>query len=361
MTRYRANYIALATTMEVPSLQRIKELTEHLYVREYVAIKNTIFPSTTDRLRAYQYGKEAQDEAEKLIKKEENTPLPTPAAKRKAAEEVWKYVRATLWNAFNSVRNMKLRSEYINKISGNATKYINQINSDELTPEQLEALAKEAVDARNVALEATRAKLARTSRYFSETLKREGATYDSLTERYSQRKFGKSFSELTDSEKSLVFGDIIEASGRSNTIVNLLSEVTGAFGIAALIIALGTIVWDVVTSNTPVLTAIRDVWVGIGTTAASFAGDDLATSAITAGLVAAGVTETVAAGVALVGGIVAGLLLAAVVAPLLGALFDLIANAFSLHIPPALMTSIVTALKVPVDSSLQEELTTPLS
>ena len=41
---------------KIPSLREVKDLASHLYVREYVAIQKTKFPSNSDQLRAYQYG-----------------------------------------------------------------------------------------------------------------------------------------------------------------------------------------------------------------------------------------------------------------------------------------------------------------
>lgn len=148
------------------------------------------------------------------------------------------------------------------------------------------------------------------------------------------------------------FGDIIGASGRSNELVNAISKLQGALGIVTAFILLGVMVWDVCASNTPVLTT---TWVTLGSAGVGFAADSLAGSAIAAGLTAAGVTDTVAAGVALIGGIAASFILVAVVAPLLGSLFDLMVKAFSLHIPAELRSSVITVLKV-----LHTELSTPL-
>ena len=345
---------------QVPSLADLEKLTGSLYTREYVAIKNSKFPSTTDRLKAYEYAKEAQDKARELLDMEKNSsPFQTPEQEKTAAE-VWKYIRASLWSATNGIRNMKLRAEYVGKILSNSKEYLNKLSSGVSAIGELESITLEAIEARNVAMEAARAKLGKTSLYFSEMLKKGGLTYDQLVEKYSRRRYSRSFSGLEEEAKLIVLGDIVEASGRSNSLVNAISKIQGAIAIATAIILVGTIVWDVVTSNTPLLTAAKDTWVALGTLGVGFAADALASSAISSGLVAAGATQTVAAGVAFIGGIAASFILAALAAPLLGSLFDLMVNAFSLHIPPQLMTSVVTAMKVPFDSDLFKELTTPL-
>ena len=346
---------------EVPSIAALQELKRNLYTREFLSIQRTKFPSTSDRLKAYEFAREAQDGVNRLLELEQNSTSQRTPQQRSAAAEVWMYVRAGIWSAINGIRNMKLRAEYISKIASNSASYIQRISSGELSPEQLQAITKEAVAARNTVLEATRAKLGKTSSFFSEMLKREGLTYDELVDRYSRRRYNKAFSSLEeDSERVTVLGDIIEASGRSNSLVNAISKIQGGIGIATALILVGVIVWDVVKSNTPVITAARDTWVALGAAGVGFGAEALASAAINAGLVAAGVTDTIAAGVAFVGGIVASFLLVAVIAPLLGGLFDLMVKAFSLHIPPALMSSIVTVIKVPLDSALFVELSGPL-
>lgn len=354
--------IEMAEEDEVPSVSELTEAATALYRREYVAIKNTQFASTSDRLRALQDAKDALDNANKLLDAEEedeknSSPLP-PEGKR-ASEEVWKYVRASLWGALNGIRNMKLRSDYIKKIM---TQSLNKQKILDLTPSQLEVLAEDAVYSRNAILEATRAKLAKSSQSFSQWLKREGMTYDELVNKYTEKSFpGQSFDSLEDIQKGKVYGEIIQASGRSNSLVNRIAKVQGAIGVATLILTLGVVVWDVVTSNDPVLTATKDVWVQLGSLGAGFVGDTVASAAISAGLVAADVAETTAAAVAFIGGIASGFVLAVLAAPLFADVFELMANALSLHIPKELKTTMITVITIPLHSALKEELTTPMT
>lgn len=131
-------------------------------------------------------------------------------------------------------------------------------------------------------------------------------------------------------------------------------------GVATLLLITGVIAWDVATSSDPIRTAVKDTWVALGTAGAAVAAETIASAAITAGLVAVGVADTVAAGLAFVGGIAASVVLVLVVAPVLGGLFELTVNSLSLRIPEELMTSKITVIQVPLSSSLLEELTTPL-
>ena len=259
------------------------------------------------------------------------------------------------------MRNMKLRAEYIGKIKANAVKYLKEIEEANGNETRLRIITRQAVEERNLVLEMTRAKLAKTSQYFSEMLKREGLTYDKLLNKYSERRFEKAFSELERGDQILVLGDIVEASGRSNSMINLISKIQGNAGVATLIVMMGVIVWDVASSRDMTITVLKDTWESLGSAGAGFAGDAAASAALDAGLVAAGATETVAAGVAFVGGIFASIVLAAVAAPVMEGIFDLIAGAVTLNIPPELMKTMVTVLKTPLGSTLYKELTTPLS
>lgn len=343
----------------VPSASELRQLAHTVYTREYIAIKDTKFPSTTDRLKALQYAKEALENAVKLLDEGgQNQQSQSPEAKR-ASEEVWRYVRASLWGSLNATRNMKLRSDYIGKIRANASTYRAQIAEAGLA--EAEAIAENAVVARNAVLEATRARLSKSSQFFSQWLKREGISFQDLLTKYSEKSFpGTPFESLGDNQKLSIYGDIIQASGRSNAFVNTISKIQGTLGVVELLVLCGVVVWDIITAANPIITATKDAWVAVGAAGIGFLGDSLASAAVSAGLVAAGVAETTAAAIAFIAGVAAGLILVVLVAPLLGSLFDLIANAFSLSIPPQLMTSMITVMKVPLDSPLTLELTSPI-
>lgn len=109
-----------------------------------------------------------------------------------------------------------------------------------------------------------------------------------------------------------VYGDIIAASGRGNTIITNLSKGLGATGIVVLLATAAIVVWDVVASAHPVQAAVGDavqLAAGVG---GAYLGDVLATAAA-AGLDAspgfiflAGVAGAIA-GAVLIGAFVASL------------------------------------------------------
>ena len=355
-----------STPDQVPSVSDLRQLATTLYGREYQAISKTRFPSTTDRLKALHFAKDARDQAHQLLEVEDNALPPTTPEQKRASEEVWKRMRACLWGAINAIRNMQLRSEYIGKIKSQALSAKAEIDPrgpiDDARLKRLKALADQASKDRNGAMETTRSKLSKSSQKFSEWLKSEGMTLDKLADKYARSTFdNKIFKELNPAEKARVYAEIIEASGRSNGIVDALSKVQGALSIALVIILAGVVVWDVISARDPVLQATRDVWVVTGGVAAGLAADTLVTTAISSALVTAGATETTVAAVAFIGGFVAGFVLAVVVSAVADGLFGLMVHAFSLHIPPQLMTSVKSVVTLPVDCALTVELTTSVT
>ena len=357
----------VSTPDKVPSVSDLRQLATTVYGREHSAISKTRFSSTTDRLKALHFAKDARDQAHQLLEVEDNALPPTTPEQKRASEEVWKRVRAYLWGAINAIRNMQLRSEYIGKIKSQALSATAEIGVhgplDDAKLKRLKALTDQAIKDRNGVMVTTRSKLTKSSPKFSEWLKSEGMTFDKLADKYAQHIYGKIFKELVGTAKKVirVYAGIIKAAGRSNEIVDALSMVEDGLSMALIIILAGTVVWDVTSACDPVTQAIRDVWVKMEGAAGGFTGYTLASTAISSLLVGRGVAQATAAAVALIGGIVAGFVLATVVSVVADGLFSLMVDAFSLHIPPQLMTSLITVVTVPIDSALTVELTTSVT
>ena len=97
-------------------------------------------------------------------------------------------------------------------------------------------------------------------------------------------------------------------------------------------LAIGLLVWDVINADNPILTLAKGVWMDIGGTAVAVASDFIVSTAISQGLVAFGIAETTALAIAFMGGLVAGIILSIVAAPLLETLFDLMVVSLSVSV-----------------------------
>ena len=77
-----------------------------------------------------------------------------------------------------------------------------------------------ASDGRNFLMTLTRLVSTPEGRTAAAALKLNGKTVDQLTEGYAQKRFKKAFSVLSETEKTAVYEDVIQAAGRSNKVVN---------------------------------------------------------------------------------------------------------------------------------------------
>lgn len=343
-----------------PTVEEIRACIEQEYLFDYRAIENTKFASTTDRLIALKGAKDSRDLASDILMMEESDKgISSVQPDVKEAHEIcWQFVRTMLWNAFNGIRNMVLRAGYITKIRARANEILEQIKGFEENKDynSIRQLSERVSSERNSALEITRARLSRSSASFSKMLKEDGITYNSLLDKYSIRKYGKAFEKLNLEEQSQIHIDIIKASGRSNKIVNIVSRISGNLGIILFVFMLSTTVWDIVESANPLEESIKDVWIIIASGGAGMAGDTMGALMATNIAALLGASDAVAASMGWIGGITVGFVLVITAALAAEALFELIASAFRLHIPPELMKSTFHPIYVPLDSPLYARL-----
>lgn len=170
--------------------------------------------------------------------------------------------------AYDNIRNEKLRSAYID----NTKRMSEEVLEDAKTrvadsPGQAQDIWKEASERaskmRNDYLNMTRKNINVKAEAFSKMLKEEGLTYPKLLQKYAGE--GRDFAALSEEEQVAVLQKIVEASGRTNKTINVLSKVFGKLGYAFVIITIGIEIWRVVESQNPVRTAVEDaVTLGFG-------------------------------------------------------------------------------------------------
>lgn len=225
------------------------------------------------------------------------------------------------------------------------------------TTAELRELSEAAANARNEALNSARARLGKTSRAFSEWIKREGLNHAQLIKRYREREFpGEAWENLTEAEKGQVYVRIIRASGRSNEWVTKLSKITGVIGIASIGFLAAITVWDIVEAANPAIEAIKNVWTIAASKGTAVTGEFLAIEAVKYGVAAADLLETWASALAFIGGFAAGFGVAIGAAIGAEALFNLIYGALKLEMPSRMMHHDMRPVVLPVGSPLQKEL-----
>jgi hypothetical protein len=251
------------------SLDETDTLVKTLYYKEMAAIKSTSYQRSIDQSNDMRACNAALAAAEELLNQERNDrACPNPEAE-KVRQTIREFVRGGLRNSIENFRNMTLRNEYILEIRKSANRFLERLRRLEVmqeenpllwtVSEQSFKLAEEAANARNLVLEQTRTKLSKTASEFSKMLKEEGVDFPSLIKRYQERlQLNGDFHTLAEEDQSRVYAAIIEASGRSNKMVNIVSKAMGVLGAATIILTLGVVVWDIVESSNPTLTAVKN-------------------------------------------------------------------------------------------------------
>lgn len=350
-----------------PTCEEIQEYIAKEYYLDYRAIENTRFSSIADRLMALKAAKDSIDLTKGILeseKKDEALSSAYPDNIKEARNLCWQFARTMLWNSFNGIRNMILRAQYIEKISSmskDKIKNLDTINTQNL--DELKIFSETASNERNAALEISRARISPTSASFSRMIKERGLTYNKLVDIYRVRFYpNQTTQNLTDNELSRIYSEIIRASGRSNTIINAVSKLSGSVGVLLLGFMLAATVWDIVESAHPIKELIKDVFVITLASVGAFTGEKLGVAVGSAiGVFFAGEETAGTAGLGFIVGILGGIALAFVSALGVESLFKLIFKALTLNIPPELMKSTFTPIYVPLDSPLYERLSMKMS
>lgn len=175
------------------------------------------------------------------------------AARQRARDIVNSLASAGRMVAEPIIQNSEARTVYQMTLASNATNLLRQIDS-EFDVGQLRCIAEKAVEARNVAMELSRDNLSEMGRSFSKALKETGKTLTELINHYTEKAAGDAgakFEELTDEQKHNILLKVIEASGRSNAWVNMISEALGRAGNLLLIVAVATAVVELMGDEHP--------------------------------------------------------------------------------------------------------------
>jgi hypothetical protein len=339
-------------TRDVPSSADVDKLVRDVYTREYHAIINTHWPSGVDERTVLKAAQDCRDLAQQLLAQEQqdhSRMTAMSAEKRRVAQEYWGYVRTSLWSSSTAIRNMQVRREYISSLQQQAAKFRKMLDAAQKADEQ-EELARLARTVQKMELEVYYARLNTSTESFSRLLHAKDMTFDRVLEKFARKSFGANFADLADEQKAAVYASIIDASGRSGKVSDLLTKARGVAGIATILFMLATAAWDIAEADHPVEEAIKDMWVSGSALAAGFTAETLAGAVTTA--LAAELTETAAAVIGLIGGFLGGALAGMAAAAAAGTLFDLLLDAFRLRIPDVLKTRMSVPLVVPMRSPL---------
>lgn len=153
--------------------------------------------------------------------------------------------------------------------------------------------AEQASAVRNQIMEMSRLRSSPAVRAYATKLKKLGLSFSHLQETYAQRKYGTTFSELSEGKQSGVYAEIIRAAGRPDPGVMELAEKIGRVGRRVLLVSLAIAVYEVAESDDKPREVARQ---GALASAGVIGGWAAGTAAVAAGMCAA--TAPVCVGVA---------------------------------------------------------------
>ncbi|WP_139489068.1 hypothetical protein [Brevibacillus dissolubilis] len=246
-------------TSQVITNSQAVTITKALYGAETSVIRNTEYSTPVAKERDMLDSQTAYQNAMNLLTAEQNDkPYTTDQTREKVRELAWEVARSSLHHGIQNIKNMKLRAQYFQNVTDTVNDLRGQINQASLT--DLEDLARQAMRTRDIQMDLYRAQLSRTASGFKDWM--QGKTLIDLQRIYTQKRFpGQTdFAALNEEEKMLVYGDIIEASGRSTAFTTLFSDSTRYLskGGPFILLTIGITLWQITDDAHPVTTIIEN-------------------------------------------------------------------------------------------------------
>ena len=153
------------------------------------------------------------------------------------------------------INDGKVRSRYIDQTRKLSIEFKARVLSGEISHADA---AKQVQGIRNEILEAQRLQTSDIGRAKAIKLKKSGLTFSSLTEKYSQIKFGRPFGSLSTIQQNQVFLEIIESSGRPRPSVNMTALRYTRLGRGLLLVTMGLAVYNIAVSENKVEATARE-------------------------------------------------------------------------------------------------------
>jgi hypothetical protein len=195
------------------------------------------------------------------------------------------------------IRDANVRAIYMAKTKAMSQELMAAYKAGLLTPRQA---AEAANEMRNEIMKFARAKSSDIGRAKAKALKAKGLDIDALTEKYAQRFFKRTFSELTDSEKNKIYMEIVDSAGRANPKVSAKTARLGKIGKGLWILTACVAIYNVSVANNKVKAAGREAanvggGFGGGAAGGAVAGIWFGPIGVTIGVVVGGVLGSIMA------------------------------------------------------------------
>jgi hypothetical protein len=151
-----------------------------------------------------------------------------------------------LYFAQRFINDGEVRRSYIEQTKKLSDEYRAKVKAGMMTAE---SAAEQVQTLRNQILEAQRLHSSDIGKAKAVNLKASGITLETLTEKYAQAKFGKSFAEVSAAARNEIYLEIIESAGRSRPSVNLALQRFSKLGRGLMVVTLGIAVYNVAVAD----------------------------------------------------------------------------------------------------------------
>lgn len=140
------------------------------------------------------------------------------------------------------INDAGVRRSYIEQTQKLSAEYRAKVKTGALSAE---SAAQQVQAIRNQILEAQRLRSSDIGKAKAVNLKSTGVTLETLTEKYAQAKFGKSFGEVPAAARDAIYLEIVESAGRSRPSVNVALQRFSKLGRGLMVVTLGIAVYNV--------------------------------------------------------------------------------------------------------------------
>lgn len=156
---------------------------------------------------------------------------------------------------YRFITDSNVRAMYMAKTKAMSKELLTAYKTGDLTPKQA---AEAANKMRNEIMEFARVKSSDFGRAKAKALKAKGLDLDQLTDKYAQKIFKKSFSQLTDAQKNKIYLSIVESAGRANPKVSAKASRLGKVGKGLWILTACIAIYNVSVADNKIKAAGRE-------------------------------------------------------------------------------------------------------
>lgn len=153
------------------------------------------------------------------------------------------------------IKDGKARHNYIQQTRTLSQEYRTLVTTGSISAKEA---AGQVQTIRNEILEAQRLRSSDIGRAKAISLKTNGLALNDLTAKYANNKFGTEFSNLSTSQKNLVYLEIIDSSGRARPSVTLSAKRYTTLGRGLIIVTIGFAVYNIVAAEDKIKATARE-------------------------------------------------------------------------------------------------------